>query len=87
MVYYGSTLDTEETDQDTGALYRFLKNALLTFPDHMPLRGAQHFQEGNWQYTCSTEGTFNSFSGKETFLHLGKEVYRASFTGGLVDQK
>ena len=43
--------------------------------------------EGDFKYTNSWQGDLERFKGEETIFLRDKEVYRAGYLGGLVDQR
>lgn len=83
MVYYGFVVDTTPLAE----VYGFLKKALLNFKDDAPHRGPEKLEEGEWLYTNTVDIDFSNFSGEEVITFKNKEVYRAKYQGGLVDQQ
>lgn len=80
MVYYGFVTDLSlQAD-----IYRFLKKALRNFTEDMPYRGPKELAEGGWAYQNDVKGDFGRFSGEETIMYNGKEVYRCRYQGGVV---
>ncbi len=63
----------------------FLREALKIVPQDSPYRGPARYSKGDHVYTCSVEGTFEWFRGKETVAFRGKEVYECYFHGGLIE--
>lgn len=70
----------------TGAPFSgdFLKAALRRVPEDAPYRGPAFYQEGDYAYTCRTEGDFTWFTGHETISYQGQCIYEARFHGGLI---
>lgn len=82
MVYYGFVTEISLQNE----IYTFLKKALMQFTEEMPYRGPEELVEGDWQYTNTVSGDFESFSGEESIKYKNKGVYRAKYQGGLVDR-
>lgn len=62
----------------------FLKEALLHVPEEMPYRGPEKYENGNYRYDCSVEGSFDWFQGKEIIRYREKAIYECFFHGGLI---
>ena len=62
----------------------FLKEALLHVPEEMPYRGPEKYANGDYTYTCSVEGDFDWFQGKETITWRGNPIYECVYHGGLI---
>ncbi|MBR5344523.1 MAG: hypothetical protein IK127_01685 [Clostridia bacterium] len=62
----------------------FLKEALLHVPEDMPYRGPEKYVNGDYTYSCSVEGDFVWFQGKETISYCGNQVYECIYHGGLI---
>ena len=62
----------------------FLKEALLHVPEEMPYRGPEKYVNGDYTYSCSVEGDFDWFQGKETISYRGKQIYECYYHGGLI---
>lgn len=62
----------------------FLKEALLRVPAESPYRGPEAFENGDYSYTCHTDGNSDWFQGKETICYQGKQIYECYFHGGLI---
>ena len=84
MVYYGSV---DPAVQDPKEIYRFLQKALLNLPEGLPLRGPKIFQDGDFVYENKNQGDLDNYSGEEKISKAGKEIYRANYMGGLVNQR
>lgn len=83
-VYYGRVL---ETSLSPDVVYDFLREA-LQYPDkNKPQRGPESYKKDNLEYRNFQEGDLDDYSGRETILEDGKEIYWAKFMGGLVDQR
>ncbi|HLD18181.1 MAG TPA: DUF5680 domain-containing protein [Patescibacteria group bacterium] len=87
MVYHGRISDRS---LDRQMIYGFLRKALALFPEEMPLRGPEYFEEiqggKKMEYHNRWEGDLSFFAGEEQILSDGKEIYEATYAGGLVDQ-
>jgi len=81
MVYYGSV----DESIDPVSIYPFLRKAISMQPDELPVRGPNNFTDGDKVYENKWEGNLERFSGSEKILINGKEIYKASYIGGLVD--
>jgi hypothetical protein len=62
----------------------FLKEVLLHVPEDKPYRGPEKYVNGDYTYSCSVEGDFDWFQGKETISCCGKQIYECNFHGGLI---
>jgi hypothetical protein len=80
MNYYG-TMVVDEIPEGFG---HFLKLCLRQSPPHAPYRGPEHFESGRFSYTCSWEGRFEHFQGKEGITLDGVLIYTLSFHGGSI---
>jgi len=56
-------------------------------PEDKPYRGPKEFNEGNYTYSNDFVGEVDNFFGEETIKFNGKEIYKAKYIGGLVDQR
>jgi len=84
MIYYGQ-VSPEITD--CSEIYRVLQQALTLIPKDRPYRGPAEYKTGDYQYLNTFQGEVDSFSGEEVIKHQGREIYRAKYCGGLVDQR
>ncbi|MFA5163204.1 MAG: DUF5680 domain-containing protein [Patescibacteria group bacterium] len=84
MVYYGLV---KEDISDFKAVYRILQKSLSLIPADYPYRGPKEFSEGDYRYQNDFMGEINDFSGEELIEFQGREIYRAKYIGGLVDQR
>jgi hypothetical protein len=85
MVYYGLV---NESISDFKAVYGILQKALSLIPKDHPFRGPEIYTEGDLVYKNSYTGEIDDFSGEETInLADGKQIYRAKYIGGFVDQR
>ena len=62
----------------------FLKEALLHVPENIPYRGPEKYVNGDYTYSCSVEGDFDWFQGKETISCRGNQIYECVYHGGLI---
>lgn len=81
MVYYGSD------DQSADGVIPVLLKALNEPPTELPVRGPNVLQDGEYKYENNWSGDIEKFSGEEIIYYQGKEVYKANYFGGLVDQR
>jgi len=85
MVYYGWVF---EEVSDVQAVYKTLQGALTLIPEDKPFRGPEKYSQGGVEYINISAGEIDNFFGEETIkLENGKEIYKAKYVGGLVDQR
>lgn len=85
MVYYGWV---DESVTDFGAVYKVLQEALTLIPEDKPFRGPKEFISGDLFYKNTFEGEIDNFFGEENISNKnGKELFKAKYIGGLVDQR
>lgn len=84
FIYYGQV---EPFVKDIQKVYDFLKAALNADPENKIFRGPKKFIQGEFKYKNSWRGNLERFLGEEIKYHKGKEIYRAKYMGGLVDQR
>lgn len=82
-LYYGAVAD--KTDAHT--VYEVLRHALQHPDKAKPYRGPDKYVIGEYVYTNTVTGEIDKFSGRESITQNGKEVYWATYFGGLVDQR
>lgn len=83
MVYYGWV---DESVKNFDEVYEFLKESLRQ--ETKPFkRGPKEFKNREFEYANSYQGNITNFSGTETISQNGREIYHASYLGGLVDQR
>ena len=82
MVYYGWS-----EAEDIGPIYEFLRDALKEMPEANPYRGPEQFADGNKVYGNQWQGSIERFSHEESISFDGKEVYRGTYLGGMVDRR
>ena len=56
----------------------------LHVPEEKPYRGPEKYENGGYTYSCSVEGDFDWFQGKETICYRGKQIYECVYHGGLI---
>jgi hypothetical protein len=83
MVYYGLVTNSIKPEK----IYPFLQKALGLFPVDYPYRGPAIFEEDGFIYKNNWSGEIESFSGKEIIIKDNKEIYSASYIGGLIDRR
>jgi len=85
MTYYGSV---SESVSDFKVVYKILQKALLLIPEDYPFRGPSDYSEDGLIYKNSYTGEIDSFFGEEIITSAdGKEIYRAKYAGGFVNQR
>ena len=62
----------------------FRKEALLHVPQDAPYRGPVHYENGDYAYSCSVEGEFDWFQGKEIITYQRKLIYECYYHGGAI---
>lgn len=75
-----------ETDIAPSEVYCFLKKALLAALAEHPYRGPAELRDGNLIYKNEWDGELTGFSGEEVILDGDKEIYKALYFGGVVNQ-
>jgi len=84
MVYYGKVA---ESISNFKVVYKILQKALSLIPEDKPFRGPREYHEDNFSYINSFTGEVNNFFGKEIIKEGEKEVYKAIYSGGFVNQR
>ncbi len=84
QLYYGQVQDTKLSVEE---VYDFLRLALREPPTKHPFRGPDSLKRENLEYQNDSKGDFATYSGKEIILENGKQIYWATYLGGLVDQR
>jgi len=85
MTYYGLV---DESVSDFEAVYKILQKALSLIPEDYPFRGPKEYAEGGLTYKNSYTGEVDNFFGEETISSAdGKEIYKAKYIGGFVNQR
>lgn len=82
MVYYGLI---SEKSHDKDEIYAVLKMALREGKTQKFFRGPEEFIDGNFTYRAKQVGNISEVCIDEQILFKDKEVYKAKFSGGLVD--
>lgn len=83
MVYYGWV----EEGTETNPIYGILREALKRMPEEAPFRGPKEYKQDNFTYTNNWSGDVDRYFGEEQITKDGKLFYKASYIGGLVDQR
>ena len=83
MVYYGWVIP----NIDPKTISPFLQESLRLIPEDSPFRGPKLHESANMHYINEWKGQADSFKGEEIILLDKKEVYKAFYVGGLVDQR
>lgn len=81
MNYWGSTCSINVS---AAAIYEFLKKALIQVIAPLPFRGPKQYQDGKWEYQCTSNGDLAEFDGSEIISLETMTVYFLKFHGGLV---
>ena len=82
MNYYGYVLIASLSEKE---IYDFLRKALMQeYDDVLPVRGPKNYESEGWQYTSTSVGTLDRFTGKEEIYHDNELVYRADYHGGFI---
>jgi hypothetical protein len=84
MAYYGWV---NEKVINFGEVYKILRQALVLIPENNPYRGPKEYSQGDYTYLNNFVGEIDNFSGEEIIKHNGKEIYKARYVGGIVDQR
>jgi len=71
-------------EAQAGETFTFLRRALSECSEAEPLRGPAEFNEGDWLYANSWEGTLSEFEGREKIWHDSEHVYTGKYFGGAV---
>jgi hypothetical protein len=50
-----------------------------------PMRGPSGYKRGDFEYRNETQGSIERFTGRESILYQGEEIYWMIYHGGLVD--
>jgi hypothetical protein len=88
MAYSGGMLPEYQNDLEFAKLtFNFLKKALGLVNEKIPYRGPEKLKEGDWSYLNNVTGDITKFSGHETIMFKGKEVFSQDYIGGLVIPK
>lgn len=83
MVYYGGV----NVDESPEEIYVILRKALSQMPQDRPFRGPESLEEGDLKYKNTINGDLKRFWGEEEIFKNGLLVYKAQYSGGLVDQR
>ncbi len=85
MVYYGWVIEGVVNVQE---VYKTLQGALTLIPEDKPFRGPEKYSQDGAEYINVFKGEIDNFFGEEIIKSAeGKEIYRAKYIGGLVDQR
>jgi hypothetical protein len=50
-----------------------------------PMRGPSGYQRGDFEYRNETQGDIERFTGRESILYRGQEVYWMIYHGGIAN--
>ena len=85
MTYYGLV---DESVSNFEAVYKILQKALSLIPEDYPFRGPNEYRENGLIYKNSHNGEIDNFFGEEIISSAdGKEIYKAKYIGGFVNQR
>lgn len=85
MTYYGLV---DESVSDFETVYKILQKALSLIPEDYPFRGPNEYSENDLTYKNSHNGEIDNFFGEEIISSAdGKEIYKAKYIGGFVNQR
>jgi hypothetical protein len=84
MSYSGGLTSVSTPPADVGAIYRFLRAALMKTDAAIPLRGPPNYADGAFRYVSRTVGSLAAFNGEESIAHDSVDVYRLIYSGGLL---
>lgn len=84
MVYYGLVYEKIHNFKE---VYKFLQEVLTLIPKDKPFRGPKRYKRDDYIYENKFVGKVINFSGEEIIKLKGKEIYKAKYIGGLVDQR
>lgn len=85
MTYYGLV---DESVSDFQDIYKILQKALSLIPENYPFRGPKEYTEGGLIYKNIYTGEIDNFFGEEIISSAdGKEIYKAKYIGGFVNQR
>lgn len=84
MTYYGAV---DVSVSDLKMIYAFLQEALKLIPLDKPFRGPSEYKKDSMLYINDFIWEVDNFSGEEKIFLEWKEVYRAKYMGGFVDQR
>jgi len=85
MVYYGWVI---EGVSDVQAVYKTLQGALTLIPEDKPFRGPKKYNLDGSEYVNVFKGEIDNFFGEEIISSAdGKEIYKAKYIGGFVNQR
>ena len=81
--YYGYILSVATNEKE---LYGFLRQALMQeYSDIIPVRGPVNYQKDDWEYSNSTDGELDRFTGTEEIYRAGVLVYKCHYHGGFIE--
>jgi hypothetical protein len=85
MIYYGLV---DESVSDFEAVYKILQEALSLISEDYPFRGPNKYSKDGLTYKNSYIGEIDNFFGEEIISSVnGKEIYKAKYIGGFVNQR
>jgi Domain of unknown function (DUF5680) len=82
MSYAGGMTDSHVSDELVKGVYEFLREALSSVSEPVPVRGPPRLRREAFEYTCAVSGTLTRFQGSEVILVGGRPVYGLIFAGG-----
>ena len=84
FVYYGWIVPSSNNIQE---IYDVLKRALKVGSPDTTFRGPKELTHRKFTYRNSWKGNLEQFTGEEIIMENNRQVYKAKYMGGLVDQR
>jgi hypothetical protein len=83
MSYQGKVSDNLD-EQEVNSVYSFLKIALRKADRETPFRGPSKFLEADLEYVFRLNGNYAYFTGRESVVREGTEVFFQDIMGSLI---
>jgi hypothetical protein len=82
----GMVADCRDNEAFAHETFNFLKKALSAGEKEEVFqpRGPREFTDGDWLYSCQSNGDITNFSGHEQIFFKGRIVFIHDFLGGLI---
>ena len=68
-------------------VYEVLRGALKEIPEDAPYRGPKEYVHKDFIYSNKWKGIIERYSGEEEICQGQISLYKASYRGGLIDQR
>ena len=85
MNYYGVTLDENATEEMMDKVLRTALSKVGEDNTVLPLRGPSHFENGEYTYTFTSNGTIENFTGIEQVFKGGELIFELHCHGGSIE--